>query len=943
MKKRGNHKTLRISLVLIIILVLPSVSAVEYLQGDFTGDGEIDISDPIALLNYLFRSGSEPKCALASDANDDGKIDISDPVFLLQFLFLGGPEPLGIVPDYACNFYSQEFLSTDDPSGAGIPEGVQLSGGIFCDFIDEKKEEVGIYFESVDGVKYLVGSASDGKPDAIAGEGVQCEKAEDSLIIVATYIVSGNKFYGGQASDYIDLNTFGNSGIDFQNQFGGGAGENNQKIPLIQADGKENRDYIKGSYAVNNELYGSAGDDIIIGALPHPLVDLPIPIMTFGGDDIIYGGTGNDLLIGESKSTYHVGGFNEEGDDIIYGGTGNDVISGAGGDDFLFGGDGDIFNDFGDIGDDFIAGGKGLDIIFGEGGDDIIAGSGNMILNVFAMPIVTPDIKFYWIDDQPSVIFGGEGEDFISGSNQDDIIFGNEDHDELMGSGGSDIVFGGEGDDKISGQYTDSRLFIKKEDLKKYDGSDGNDLLFGDWELSGIGLPREDDASPREFYEALLEKMRSDPAYQSLQKGDISIFEESTPPILPLPIPDVSYDDLLVGGCENDILIAGPGDDGLFGSDFFGFFVGECIKDNDWLFAGAGDDGHNAFKQVIGGTGNDIVFGGSGDDELYGDFTPEDVQAEKPPYKKPYQDLVCGGSGRDEIFGDTPGYSEGASDHLISGLRPNDDTADPNEEFRELVCDSSYKYLVLGGGIIKTECEDTYYRQKDKDYYSINGLGTEYSIFDPTSYRIAGGVLPNDLNDYDGHSLYSTFDEAYNALEEEAKKNGQKLDEMDDAQIKAMLAAIFWEGKKLCRDNWKPSDPGEKCQLAGLNFWGPLTKEFAQEVHIPELLLKNIKIGDDEFQFPTLPDCAIYGPSGSHKIDGGENECRQDKGEVCCICEPPFCPQAGWVPQCSPTGCGAIWEKYQLIELPDGRKVPTRWKPDIDTYQCNIPIHKKRG
>jgi hypothetical protein len=66
-------------------------------RADVNDDGVVDISDPIAVLGFLFLGGPERfACAKSADANDDGVIDISDPVLVLTNLFLGGqpiPEP----------------------------------------------------------------------------------------------------------------------------------------------------------------------------------------------------------------------------------------------------------------------------------------------------------------------------------------------------------------------------------------------------------------------------------------------------------------------------------------------------------------------------------------------------------------------------------------------------------------------------------------------------------------------------------------------------------------------------------------------------------------------------------------------------------------------------------------------------------------------------------
>jgi hypothetical protein len=68
-----------------------------FLRGDPNFDGEVDISDPVAVLQYLFlvevAGGAFHDCKDAMDANDDGQVDISDASYLLGFLFAGGAAP----------------------------------------------------------------------------------------------------------------------------------------------------------------------------------------------------------------------------------------------------------------------------------------------------------------------------------------------------------------------------------------------------------------------------------------------------------------------------------------------------------------------------------------------------------------------------------------------------------------------------------------------------------------------------------------------------------------------------------------------------------------------------------------------------------------------------------------------------------------------------------
>jgi hypothetical protein len=70
----------------------------EIIRGDGTGDGHVDISDPVSLLQYLFL-GREVPCAFALDADASQSLEITDSIFVLEHLFLGGPAPKPPYPD----------------------------------------------------------------------------------------------------------------------------------------------------------------------------------------------------------------------------------------------------------------------------------------------------------------------------------------------------------------------------------------------------------------------------------------------------------------------------------------------------------------------------------------------------------------------------------------------------------------------------------------------------------------------------------------------------------------------------------------------------------------------------------------------------------------------------------------------------------------------------
>ena len=72
----------------------------EFRRGDSNGDSQVDISDAVTILDYLF-GASRLTCLDAADANDDGDVGISDPIGLLTFLFGGGIRP--VPPFLSCD------------------------------------------------------------------------------------------------------------------------------------------------------------------------------------------------------------------------------------------------------------------------------------------------------------------------------------------------------------------------------------------------------------------------------------------------------------------------------------------------------------------------------------------------------------------------------------------------------------------------------------------------------------------------------------------------------------------------------------------------------------------------------------------------------------------------------------------------------------------------
>jgi hypothetical protein len=120
--------------------IAPRAGGPVFRRGDHDGSGEVDITDPLNLLGFLFIGNNPPICHDASDGDNSGDIDISDPLNLLTFLFLGtvaiptpgssecGPDPTGaILPG--------EFTGLPGQPAAADEGGAPFGGGpLGCDF-----------------------------------------------------------------------------------------------------------------------------------------------------------------------------------------------------------------------------------------------------------------------------------------------------------------------------------------------------------------------------------------------------------------------------------------------------------------------------------------------------------------------------------------------------------------------------------------------------------------------------------------------------------------------------------------------------------------------------------------------------------------------------------------------------------------------------------------
>ena len=256
------------------------------------------------------------------------------------------------------------------------------------------------------------------------------EDGDDNLIGGAgsDRIRGGNgddRLIAGTGADFLD----GGPGSDFHRTTGGNDIANDSGTSI-------------NTFVLNGGTVNTGGRVVVIGSALPERVNLAY---TFSGSMIDMGG-GNDVFFGTGNAINGTHWINmgygddfiilddqrlgQQGKFTIFGDAGNDIIHLTANGDIdtrINGGSGDDIivvrrhsaDIFGGDGDDEITGGLFADTIYGQGGND--------------------------------TIYGLQGNDFLAGGDGDDVIFGREGDDELLGQQGDDILDGGEGDDILSG------------------------------------------------------------------------------------------------------------------------------------------------------------------------------------------------------------------------------------------------------------------------------------------------------------------------------------------------------------------------------------------------------------------------------------------------------------------------------------------------------------
>jgi Ca2+-binding RTX toxin-like protein len=183
-------------------------------------------------------------------------------------------------------------------------------------------------------------------------------------------------------------------------------------------------------------------------------------------------------------------------------------------------------------------------------------------------------------------LFGGNGNDTLTGGSGTDQLFGQAGADTLNGGAGNDLLFGGDGKDILTGGPGDDQVF----------GQGGNDIMI--WN-PGDGSDTFEGGDGSDI--ALVNGGNGAETYTITANGTRVRLDRVTPAPFTLDI----------GTTESLVLHAGGGDDVITAGNGLSSLISLTLDGGDGNDTITGGDGAD---QLIGGAGNDLVIGGRGND-----------------------------------------------------------------------------------------------------------------------------------------------------------------------------------------------------------------------------------------------------------------------------------------------------------------------------------------
>jgi len=183
-------------------------------------------------------------------------------------------------------------------------------------------------------------------------------------------------------------------------------------------------------------------------------------------------------------------------------------------------------------------------------------------------------------------LFGGDGNDTLSGGSGNDLLFGQNGNDIINGKAGNDMLFGGAGNDVMDGGTGDDQVFGQSgNDRMIWSPGGGNDLMEGG---DGSDTAEVNGGNGAE-------------TFTITANGTRVRFDRTTPAPFFLDI----------GTTENLVVNANGGDDVITAGNGLANLIQLTLDGGDGNDTITGGDGNDT---LIGGNGNDVITGGRGND-----------------------------------------------------------------------------------------------------------------------------------------------------------------------------------------------------------------------------------------------------------------------------------------------------------------------------------------
>jgi len=556
---------------------------------------------------------------------------------------------------------------------------------------------------------------------------------------------------GGSGADTIN----GDAGDDVVDGAGGNDGATGTPA-TAKVQGGAGDDTVSGG-AGNDDVFGDAGDDTVLGGSGNDNVD------GGDGDDTLSGGDGTDTIDAGALNTCAVGcwdwideGAAANGNDtflatagnatVDYSGRTNPVtvtIGAAANDgetDELDNVQATIYEVIGGAGDDTLtADAAGSALAGGPGADTLNGGAGTDVLDYSTDTAgvsvdLSTDSNATIGGVQPTVSGGDAQGDLVNALFED--IWGGEGNDTLTGNDAANAIDGGPGDDVITGG-------LGADTLTGWTGDDTFDegaVNSGKDDIEG-GLGDADTVD----YSARTTDTAVDLAATALTADDSGadtdadgVGEEGDAIVGVENALTGAGDDTIIGSGEDNLIFGGAGADdmdGAGGADtvcYSADTVGVVVNLSTDVVSGGDAEGDVIanFENVNGGAGNDSLTGTNDDNVLVGGAG---------------DDTFVGRGGDDSIDGgagvDTMNYSASASGVYVSlktgsaaGITEGSDTLVGIENvtgtvFKDTMTGDAFANVLRGGAgkdtIKGSAGDDSLYGGSGNDYLN-GGAGTDF-------------------------------------------------------------------------------------------------------------------------------------------------------------------------------------------------------------------------